>query len=172
MLPVLHSPAATPSQKLAAEARRQRERRIASQAHPDTPISCATSWGRSELERRVALCLAAPIPAKPKPAYRLLPNISVEQIQAAVARRCKVSVADMVSERQTADICRPRQIAMYLARCVTTLSSTAIGRKFDRDHSTVILSVKKIEARRRHDPALTADIEAIAAELGVLGGGG
>jgi len=76
-------------------------------------------------------------------------QISVENIQKTVADYYKIKVADMYSARRPANIARPRQIAMYLAKELTQKSLPEIGELFGgRDHTTVLHAVRKITAER------------------------
>ena len=62
--------------------------------------------------------------------------------------------------RSARSVARPRQIAMYLSKQLTTRSLPEIGRKFGgRDHTTVIHAVRKIEQLREEDPALDEDVD-------------
>ena len=64
-----------------------------------------------------------------------------------VARQYNVSRSDLLSSRRTANVVRPRQVAMYLAKTLTLRSLPEIGRRFGgRDHTTVLHAVRKIEA--------------------------
>jgi chromosomal replication initiator protein len=66
----------------------------------------------------------------------------------------------MLSARRARSVARPRQIAMYLSKQLTTRSLPEIGRKFGgRDHTTVIHAVRKIEQLRDEDPALDEDVD-------------
>src|SRR5207244_10771589 len=70
----------------------------------------------------------------------------IEDIQRVVARQYNVSRSDLLSSRRTANVVRPRQIAMYLAKTLTLRSLPEIGRRFGgRDHTTVLHAVRKIE---------------------------
>lgn len=72
-------------------------------------------------------------------------RISVEQIQKIVAGYYNINYADMKSKKRTHKIAKPRQIAMYLARELTSLSTVEIGNEFGgRNHSTVLFAVDKI----------------------------
>jgi chromosomal replication initiator protein len=76
-------------------------------------------------------------------------QISVENIQKTVADYYKIKVADMYSKKRPANIARPRQIAMYLAKELTQKSLPEIGELFGgRDHTTVLHAVRKITAER------------------------
>jgi chromosomal replication initiator protein len=77
-------------------------------------------------------------------------QISVENIQKTVADYYKIKVADMYSKKRPANIARPRQIAMYLAKELTQKSLPEIGDLFGgRDHTTVLHAVRKIGAERQ-----------------------
>ena len=66
----------------------------------------------------------------------------------------------MHSPRRSRSVARPRQVAMYLAKSITTRSLPEIGRKFGgRDHTTVIHAIKTIEEIMVTDPSLAEDIE-------------
>ncbi|MBX6425940.1 MAG: chromosomal replication initiator protein DnaA [Variibacter sp.] len=87
-------------------------------------------------------------------------RVKIEDIQRAVARHFNVSRADMLSSRRTANVVRPRQIAMYLAKTLTLRSLPEIGRRFGgRDHTTVLHAVRKIETLADKDQGLAQDLE-------------
>jgi hypothetical protein len=175
----LHAAVATPSQKLAAAARGQRQQKIAAQARPDTPTACPSASVRMQQANRLRPApqtvpqqterpkkARAPIRTwfwivneiNPRPPLKL----SIEEIQTAVERHCKVEHLELISARRTADIVRPRQIAMFLAKHLTPHSLPVIGRKFGgRDHTTVLHAVRKIEALRARDKTLAGDLDAI-----------
>ena len=93
-------------------------------------------------------------------------RVTVEDIQKAVAAHFKVTVEDLISKRRTQTIVRPRHIAMYLCKTMTTRSLPDIGRRFGkRDHSTVIHAVNKIAERLPSDAALADDVEAVKRRL-------
>jgi chromosomal replication initiator protein len=93
-------------------------------------------------------------------------RLKIEDIQAVVARKYAVRRADMLSARRTANVVRPRQIAMYIAKTLTPRSLPEIGRLFGgRDHTTVLHAVRKIEALAGRDADLNAEIESIKHEL-------
>jgi chromosomal replication initiator protein len=94
-------------------------------------------------------------PAEPK-------RVRIEDIQRIVARQYNVSRADLLSSRRTANVVRPRQVAMYLAKVLTLRSLPEIGRRFGgRDHTTVLHAVRKIEALSSNDTALAEEIESL-----------
>ncbi|WP_429911929.1 chromosomal replication initiator protein DnaA [Glycocaulis sp.] len=93
-------------------------------------------------------------------------RVTVDEIQKAVAAYFSITPADINSKRRTQSVVRPRHIAMYLAKMMTTRSLPDIGRRFGgRDHSTVIHAVTKITAQLGADPLLAEDIEAIRKRL-------
>lgn len=93
-------------------------------------------------------------------------RVKVDDIQLAVARHFNVSRLDLVSQRRTTALVKPRQIAMHLAKTMTPRSLPEIGRRFgDRDHTTVLYAVRKIEAARRIDADLNAELCQIEADL-------
>lgn len=88
--------------------------------------------------------------------------VTIRDIQIAVAHECDISFIEMMSDRRLAKLVQARQIAMYLARSLTTISTPAIGRRFGgRDHTTVLHSIRQIERLILSDPILAARIEAI-----------
>jgi chromosomal replication initiator protein len=87
-------------------------------------------------------------------------RITIDEIQKRVAEHFNIRLGEMVSDRRARAVARPRQIAMYLAKQLTTRSLPEIGRKFGgRDHTTVMHAVRKIEELKQTDPALTEDVE-------------
>jgi chromosomal replication initiator protein len=82
----------------------------------------------------------------------------VAEIQAAVCDHYHIRQIEMVSQRKGRAVARPRQVAMYLARELTPLSLPAIGRMFDRDHTTVLHAIATIEAVMRNDPVFAASV--------------
>ncbi|MGH7046566.1 MAG: chromosomal replication initiator protein DnaA [Stellaceae bacterium] len=87
-------------------------------------------------------------------------RVTIDEIQRRVAEHFNVRLAEMMSERRARIVARPRQVAMYLAKQLTTRSLPEIGRKFGgRDHTTVIHAVRKIEELMASDPALAEDVE-------------
>ena len=93
-------------------------------------------------------------------------RVKIEDIQRVVARQYNVSRADLLSSRRTANVVRPRQVAMYLAKTLTLRSLPEIGRRFGgRDHTTVLHAVRKIENLVRTDTALAEEIELLKRQL-------
>lgn len=93
-------------------------------------------------------------------------RITIDEIQRAVSSHFEVKQIDLISERRAVAIARPRQIAMYLAKRLTTRSLPEIGRKFgNRDHSTVIHAVKRIEELRGKDVEIDGAVRALMRSL-------
>ena len=89
-------------------------------------------------------------------------SINVESIQNIVAVYFNLNIQEMLSPRRSRSLARPRQIAMYLAKKYTTNSLPDIGRKFsNRDHTTVIHAVKKINELVKNDNEIKHSITEI-----------
>ena len=87
-------------------------------------------------------------------------RVKIEDIQKLVASRYNVSRSDILSERRTAAVVKPRQIAMYLSKVLTLRSLPEIGRRFGgRDHTTVLHAVRKIEKALGADTSLSEEVE-------------
>jgi chromosomal replication initiator protein len=87
-------------------------------------------------------------------------RITIEEIQKKVAEHFTIKLAEMSSARRSRQVARPRQIAMYLAKQLTSRSLPEIGRKFGgRDHTTVMHAVKKVEELKECDHNFAEDVE-------------
>ncbi|MBL8711885.1 MAG: chromosomal replication initiator protein DnaA [Alphaproteobacteria bacterium] len=87
---------------------------------------------------------------------------TIEDIQRKVCEHYGIRLADMHSPRRARPVARPRQLAMYLCKQLTTHSLPEIGRKFGgRDHTTIIHGVRKIEELLADDAMLRADLESL-----------
>jgi len=87
-------------------------------------------------------------------------RVRIEDIQRIVARHYNVSKTELLSNRRTRSIVKPRQVAMYLAKVLTPRSLPEIGRRFGgRDHTTVLHAVRKIEGMSGDDKQLAQEIE-------------
>lgn len=85
--------------------------------------------------------------------------ITIEEIQKKVSEHYNIRMTDMSSARRLRSIARPRQVAMYLSKQLTTRSLLEIGRKFGgKDHTTVMHAVKRIEQLIQQDRELAEDI--------------
>jgi chromosomal replication initiator protein len=95
-----------------------------------------------------------------------LRKVLIEDIQRIVAHQFSLSRSDLLSPRRTANVVRPRQIAMYLAKTLTLRSLPEIGRRFGgRDHTTVLHAVRKIEILIGTDTTLAAEIDILKGRL-------
>ncbi len=93
-------------------------------------------------------------------------RVKIEDIQRIVARQYSVSRSDLLSSRRTANVVRPRQVAMYLAKTLTLRSLPEIGRRFGgRDHTTVLHAVRKIEGLLSKDHALANEVDLLKRQL-------
>jgi chromosomal replication initiator protein len=93
-------------------------------------------------------------------------QVSVENIQKTVADFFNIKVADMYSKKRPANIARPRQIAMYLAKELTQKSLPEIGDLFGgRDHTTVLHAVRKIAADRAKNPEMNHELHVLEQTL-------
>ncbi|WP_169566646.1 chromosomal replication initiator protein DnaA [Sneathiella limimaris] len=85
---------------------------------------------------------------------------TIEEIQKKVAEHFNIRMSDMHSARRARAVARPRQVAMYLAKQLTSRSLPEIGRKFGgRDHTTVMHAVRKIDELQVDDSSLAEDID-------------
>jgi chromosomal replication initiator protein len=94
--------------------------------------------------------------------------VDIEQIQREVARFYKVAIDDLRQDRRTKHLAHARQVAMYLSRKLTKSSFPEIGTRFNKDHSTVISAVRKVETQRESDPTVKHELEELEAKLGVM----
>ena len=92
-------------------------------------------------------------------------RLTVEEIQKKVAQHYNIRLQDMSSDRRSRHIARPRQVAMYLCKALTQKSLPDIGRKFDKDHTTVIHAVRRIGELRKTDAALDEDLDLLTRML-------
>lgn len=87
-------------------------------------------------------------------------RVTIEEIQKRVSQHFNIRVSDMHSARRARSVARPRQVAMYLAKQLTSRSLPEIGRKFGgRDHTTVMHAVKKVDELRERDSSFAEDVE-------------
>ena len=93
-------------------------------------------------------------------------RVTIEEIQRHVAEYFHVKIGDLLSVRRARAVARPRQVAMYLSKQLTTRSLPDIGRQFGgRDHTTVIHAVRRIEQLRADDAALDEDVDLLCRML-------
>ncbi len=87
-------------------------------------------------------------------------RITLEDIQKKVAERYGLKIVDLQSSTRLRSIARPRQVAMYLAKILTTKSFPEIGRFFGgRDHTTVVHAVQTVEDLKEKDKDIAHDID-------------
>ncbi|POF64018.1 chromosomal replication initiation protein DnaA [Novacetimonas maltaceti] len=87
-------------------------------------------------------------------------RVTIEEIQRKVAEHWNIRLTDMSSARRSTVVARPRQVAMYLSKQLTSRSLPEIGRKFgNRDHTTVIYAVRRVMELMEQDPAFAEDVE-------------
>ena len=87
-------------------------------------------------------------------------KVTIDEIIRKVAGHYNLRMTDILSPRRARSVARPRQVAMFLAKTLTTKSLPEIGRRFGgRDHTTVIHAVRKIEELRARDNQIAEDVE-------------
>ncbi len=87
-------------------------------------------------------------------------RVTIEEIQKRVAEHWNIRLSDMSSARRARAVARPRQVAMYLAKQLTSRSLPEIGRKFgNRDHTTVMHAVSRVSELMERDAAFAEDVE-------------
>lgn len=92
-------------------------------------------------------------------------RLMISHIQALVAAYYQVPVRSMVSAQRSRQFAHPRQIAMYLSSELTPKSLPDIGRRFSRDHTTVIHAIRAVQKRMLEDAEIEADIKALRERL-------
>ena len=87
-------------------------------------------------------------------------RVTIEEIQRKVAEHWNIRLTDMSSARRARAVARPRQVAMFLAKQLTSRSLPEIGRKFgNRDHTTVMHAVNRVGELMEQDPSFAEDVE-------------
>ncbi|WP_319825036.1 chromosomal replication initiator protein DnaA [Thalassovita sp.] len=93
-------------------------------------------------------------------------KITVEEIQRKVSEHYNIRLSDMIGPKRVRTYARPRQVAMYLCKQLTSRSLPEIGRRFGgRDHTTVMHGVKRIEELRAKDGQIAEDLELLRRAL-------
>jgi len=95
--------------------------------------------------------------------------VNINQIKKTVCKHFKISMEDLNSKKKNNSIAWPRQVAMYLATELTSLSLPEIGREFNRDHSTVVHAREKIKEEIEQNPFFTPVINQIITEVKAVG---
>ena len=89
----------------------------------------------------------------------------VDKILRIVSRRYHVSPDEIKGKRRTENIASARHVCIYLIRQMTDLSQSAIGVYFDRDHTTILNSIKTVEKNIHNNPTLDYEIEEMLREI-------
>ncbi len=93
-------------------------------------------------------------------------NVTIDLIQTLVCKFFKISKNEMLSSRRSRYLVRPRQTAIYLTKILTSKSLPEIGREFsNRDHTTIIHSVKTIEKLKEKNPEITENINKLKNQI-------
>ncbi|MGB1361326.1 MAG: chromosomal replication initiator protein DnaA [Alphaproteobacteria bacterium] len=92
-------------------------------------------------------------------------QINIDDIKKVVADYFKVQLKDLNSNRRSRDIARPRQIAIWLSKELTQFSLPEIGRKFDRDHTTIMHAIKRIDELVANNNKVSEDITTLKRHL-------
>lgn len=93
-------------------------------------------------------------------------KVTVEEIQRKVSEHYNIRLSDLLGPKRLRTVARPRQVAMYLAKKLTTRSLPEIGRRFGgRDHTTVMHGVRRIEELKAEDTQLAEDLELLRRTL-------
>ncbi len=93
-------------------------------------------------------------------------KITVEEIQRKVSEHYNIRLSDMIGPKRLRSYARPRQVAMYLSKQLTTRSLPEIGRRFGgRDHTTVMHGVRRIEELKQTDSQIAEDVELLGRAL-------
>ena len=93
-------------------------------------------------------------------------KITIEEIQRKVSEHYNIRLSDMIGPKRLRTYARPRQIAMYLSKNLTSRSLPEIGRRFGgRDHTTVMHGVKRIEELKNQDGQVAEDVEILRRAL-------
>ena len=101
-----------------------------------------------------------------KDVFNQIRVITVDKIQNVVSNYFNIALSEMLSQRRSRPLARPRQVAMYLAKKMTTRSLPEIGRRFaNRDHTTVIHAVKTITRLSEQDDEMKKNINQIKSLL-------
>ncbi len=87
-------------------------------------------------------------------------KVTIEEIQRKVSEHYNIRLSDMIGPKRVRTIARPRQVAMYLAKSMTTRSLPEIGRRFGgRDHTTIMHGIRKVEELKATDSQLAEDLD-------------
>lgn len=135
--------------------------------HEEVPVECETP---EQIEARQIKELNAELErlTRQKEEIERARRPKVETIQKTVCAHYGISIMDMLSERRTKILVRPRHVAMYLAKELTLQSLPQIGRRFGgRDHTTCLNAIQRIRAALLVETGLQNDIATIEERLGI-----
>lgn len=177
----------TPSLRQHHAARAQRLARFASKAVPDHGIKMRNGWPVKRAIMKIAprptdisinarfgewgTLRPSTINGLASPTLTVEPFIGlwtnqIEIIIRVVCRNYGITRTDILSARRTANVVRPRQIAMWLCKQLTLRSLPDIGRRFGNlDHTTVLHAVRKIENLRQTDAAMAAELDDLREQI-------
>ncbi len=92
--------------------------------------------------------------------------ISIDEIQKRIAEHYNIKLSDMLSTKRNRAVARPRQVAMYLAKILTSRSLSEIGRKFGgKDHTTIMHAIKTVEKLKQTDSEISEDLHILSKML-------
>lgn len=93
------------------------------------------------------------------------PEVNIEKIQKSVAQFYGIKISDLTSTKRSREVARPRQIAMYLAKKLTSDSLHSIGKSFGKNHATVMHSVKVVEELMGENPVVLQEVKLMEEKL-------
>jgi len=93
-------------------------------------------------------------------------NLTIEEIQQAIAKKYNVTIPQILSSERTQSLVTPRQMAMYVSRKLTTKSLQEIATAFDKKHATILHGVKSIKTRLENERELKAELDEILTSFG------
>lgn len=129
-----------------------------------TDLEAWHNLGEPEVPTRTVLSLYKGLMTVGPP-QPVVPTIAT--IQTVVAAYYGMSRLELISDRRAREVARPRQVAMWIAKKLTTRSLPDIGQRFGgRDHTTVLHAVRRIEALRAEDPEIANATERLVERLG------
>ena len=119
----------------------------------------ALNYCQGVIEKRSTLPILSNVLLNASNSNLTITATDLDLIQSTVCKFFKISKSEMLSSRRSRYLVRPRQTAIYLTKILTSKSLPEIGREFsNRDHTTIIHSVKTIEKLKEKDPEMTNNI--------------
>ena len=119
----------------------------------------ALGYCQGVIEKRSTLPILSNVLLDVKDSKLTITATDLDLIQSTVCKFFKISKSEMLSSRRSRYLVRPRQTAIYLTKILTSKSLPEIGREFsNRDHTTIIHSVKTIERLKNNDPEMVENI--------------